>query len=159
MRASLSIALILVVSPCVASLCAACDSAPEFRNVQPRVTWVAVGPPEQGVARITVWISDRDGDPVDLEVSWEAPGGSAQPITLGPGGHGVVGLTTDLAVFDPAGQPHEIMWDVTGVPEGAAQLRFVAEDGQTGRTAPVVSPVFLLPEGLSEAAALTPADE
>ena len=132
----------------------ACTSAVEFHNVQPRLTWAAVDPPEGEVAQLTVWVSDHEGDVVDLDIRWQAAGGDPAPIVLAPGGHGVVGLTTDLALFDPNGQPHAILWDTTDVPEGPISLRLVADDGSSGATLAVRTPTFTLVEGSPEPVAL-----
>ncbi len=111
-----------------------CDEELVLANALPRVTWVDVAPAEDGVAAITVWVRDLEGDPVSLDVTWSAPGGAPTPIAIAPGGHGLVGLTTLEGAGDPNGQPHLISWDVTAVPEGQVTLTFVADDSAAGRT-------------------------
>ena len=113
---------------CLAIMLAGCQESIAIDNVQPRVTWVAVAPGLDGVAEVTVWIADFEGDPVDLEVNWVAPDGERTPIDTAIGGHGLVGLTTSLAIFDDQGHPHLIRWDLEDVTPGSVTLEFRAHD-------------------------------
>ena len=133
-------ALVLVA---LSALLVACDAELEIANSAPRVTWVAVQPPIDGesVAEITVWVADAEGDPVDLSAE-VVLAGSATALVLQPSGHGLVGLTTQAARFDSNGQPHLLVWDVTGLAGEEVQLRFQPND-QVGGTGPtVLSPPF-----------------
>jgi hypothetical protein len=149
-----------------------CDAAVEVSNAAPRITWVAVMPPLAPnpsapgapnapiapIAEITVWVSDLEGDAVDLIEAQVLVGGApladlAAAGALVAGSHGLSGLTTQEASFDANGQPHLLLWDTTGVDPGASiQLRFKPDDRRADVPGPaVVSPVFVLSEGLSEA--------
>ena len=133
-----------------------CENLVEVANAAPRVTWVAVGAPIDGVSEITVWVYDVEGDAVDIDLRWRAAGqtGEGTAIEQVPGGHGLVGLTTHLGTFEPQGQPHLILWDVSTV-SGSVELRFVPKDqqdsGQVG-----VTPSFDITAGLVDAERLTP---
>ena len=84
---------------------AGCDLEVEIKNATPRVTWVAAAPAADGVVDVTLWVYDLDQDPVDLTVTWSRDGVDQGPIALAPGGHGVVGLTTDATELGPDGRP------------------------------------------------------
>ena len=71
----------------------ACDLEVEIKNGSPVVTWLAAEPATSGVVDLTVWLYDVDRDPVDLTVTWAIDGVDQGPITLGPGGHGLVGTS------------------------------------------------------------------
>jgi hypothetical protein len=132
----------------------ACESAVELENAAPRVTFFAAAPAVDGVVELTVWISDQDGDPVDLEVRWAADGATSQEPQWSPGGHGVNGLTTEQGRFDPAGAPHLLRWDVSEV-ESSASVRFTfaPHDGiDPGLEA--TSPAFVPADGLDGAVAV-----
>ncbi len=132
----------------------ACDSTLEVANSTPRATWVAVAPPVDGVADITVWISDLEGDPVTLILKHRTAGDTSEgtDIKLAAGGHGLSGLTTHLGMFDPNGQPHLIKWDATGL-TGQVQLRFSPEDNDDkGEVS--LSPTFDIAVGLPDAEAV-----
>lgn len=132
----------------------ACASAVEIENAAPRVTFFAASPAADGVVELTVWISDLDGDPVDLEVSWAADGAASQEPRWSPGGHGVNGLTTEEGRFDPAGSPHLLPWDVSEVDAGASvRFTFAPHDG-TDPGPEVQSPAFVPAEGIDGAVAL-----
>jgi len=135
----------------IAASAPSCESIVEVDNSAPRVTWVAVAPPVDGVADITVWISDIEGDPVSLELTWRSAGQSSAGTTIvqAPGGHGVVGLTTHLATQESNGQAHLIRWDVSEV-SGQVELRFLPRDAEDAGVV-VVSPAFDVVAGLPEA--------
>jgi len=132
----------------------ACESTVELENAAPRVTFFAAAPAVDGVVELTVWISDQDGDPVDLEVSWAADGSSAQTPQWAPGGHGLSGLTTVEGRFDPAGSPHLLRWDVSEV-EANATVRFtMAPHDGTDAGLEVISPAFVPADGIDGAVAV-----
>ena len=136
-----------------AGLLSGCDSELEIANAVPRVTWVAVQRPidDDKLAVITVWISDVEGDPVDLDVT-VLRNGETEPLTLDAAGHGLVGLTTQDARFEVNGQPHLLLWDTSGLPADAdVQLRFLPDDRKGGLGLPALSPKFGLDVGLKEA--------
>ena len=120
-----------------------------IKNSSPRLTWIAVQAPVDGVSVITVWIQDLEGDPVDLEIRWFGEG-EEEDLDLVPGSHGIVGLTTLDGRFEPNGQPHELWWDVSSVPTtGELRLHLVPDDrAVTGPEA--TTPPFVLAEGLPE---------
>ena len=132
----------------------ACQSTIEIENAAPRVTFFAASPAVDGVVELTVWISDQDGDPVDLEVSWAAEGDSPQTPDWAPGGHGVNGLTTEEGRFDPAGAPHLLRWDVSEVELGeSVQFTFAPHDG-TDAGLEAVTPGFVPADGVDGAIAV-----
>ncbi len=148
---------IALVTVC-AGLVASCDSVVDVSNSVPRVTWVAVSAAVDGVADVTVWISDIEGDPVNLTLNWRSAGepSEGETIAQGDGGHGTTGLTTHLEIGDPNGQPHLITWDVSGI-SGQVELRLVPSDA-SGAGAAVLSPAFDISVGIPEAQALVAAD-
>ena len=132
----------------------ACQSTIEIENAAPRVTFFAASPAVDGVVELTVWISDQDGDPVDLEVSWAAEGDSLQTPDWAPGGHGVNGLTTEEGRFDPAGAPHLLRWDVSEVDLAeSVQFTFAPHDG-TDAGLESVTPDFVPADGVDGAIAV-----
>lgn len=147
-----TLALWFVVAGLVSSL-GACDSEIETANSAPRVTWVAVQPPMDGdpVAEVTVWISDREGNPVNLTLELLLPDGETLEVALDSGGHGLVGLTTQEARFDPNGQPHLLRWDTSGLEGASVQLAFSPQDTKGGAGLRVVTPFFEVASGLKEA--------
>ncbi len=136
----------------------ACDAALTVRNAAPRVTWVAIQPPadDGAPARLTVWVSDLDGDPVDLALSVRGADGVDAEVPLAPGGHGASGLATREALGDPNGQPHLLLWDTSQAPAGPLVLTITPTDsvGDTGDAAS--TPPFTLDEGLPAPVALVP---
>ena len=76
----------------------ACDDPAEIQNAAPRVTWVAVGTPTTSgtltVSEVTLWVSDLEGDSVDVTAEVVDSAGQATPMAMAPGGHGLSGLTT-----------------------------------------------------------------
>jgi hypothetical protein len=132
----------------------ACESTLEIENAAPRVTFFAAEPAVAGVVDLTVWISDQDGDPVDLEVSWAVDGAASQEAQWAPGGHGVNGLTTEQGRFDPAGAPHLMRWDVSEV-ESSASVRFTfAPHDGTDAGLEAITPAFVPADGLDGAVAV-----
>ena len=104
-----------------------------------------------GVVDLTVWISDLDGDPVDLEVSWAVEGESPQVAAWAPGGHGTNGLTTEQGRFDPAGAPHLLRWDVSEMDASASvRFTFAPHDGEDAGLE-VVTPAFVPADGIDGA--------
>lgn len=157
LRTSLMALSLAVATPLTA---VGCDAEVEVTNAAPRVTWVAVQPPigDDPIAQITVWVSDVEGDAVDLQQAQVLSGGAplvdlAADGVLVAGSHGLTGLTTQSAIFDANGQPHLLLWDTTGLdPSASLQLRFKPDDRRADVPGPaVVSPVFVLSEGLAEA--------
>ena len=134
-----------------------CDGTIRIQNAAPSVTWLAVQPPQQGVSRVTIWVSDLDGDSVDLEVTWRAEGESDDHIaSFAPGGHGLVGLTTRDAIFDENGQGHELLWEMEDVPlDQSVRLTFTPNDRNAGVGASGTSPPFTAQEGLPDPVALS----
>jgi hypothetical protein len=134
---------------------AGCADKVRILNVVPRLTWVAVAPAVDGVVEITVWVSDADGDPVDVDARWAsdpAPAGVlGETLVMAPGGHGLVGLTTEDGIFDPNGEVHVVRWDVSDVnPAGAIRLHFVPDDLDAGPGQAVRTPAFTLSAGIPE---------
>jgi|GEM_PF-1423755 len=146
------IAALFLLGASLASV-AACDTPIDVSNAVPRVNWVAVEPVDDTTARVTVWISDVEGDSVDLEMSWVDVDGAVNPLVERPGSYGTVGLPTREALFDPNGQPHMILWDVTDV-FGTVRLRMTPDDqpfeDKKGAGATVESPDFDLTSGLPD---------
>ena len=109
----------------------ACDDPAEIQNAAPRVTWVAVGTPTTSgtltVSEVTLWVSDLEGDSVDVTAEVVDSAGQATPMAMAPGGHGLSGLTTRDALLDDKGQPHLLLWDVTSI-SGSVKLRFTPDD-------------------------------
>ena len=130
-----------------------CDSQLEVENAAPRITWVAVHPPLDGehVAEVTVWIADLEGDPVDLEIEVVREDDSSEELATAAGGHGLVGLTTQEARFDPNGQPHLLLWDVSGIVDERVQLRLAPDDQKGGAGDVVETPMFEVTLGMKDA--------
>ena len=134
-----------------ASSLPACDAALTVRNAAPRVTWVVVQPPAaEEPAHLTVWVSDLDGDPVDLALTVRGADGADVALTLAPGGHGVIGLATREGLGDPNGQPHLVLWDTTQAPAGPLVLTITPTDAQGDAGATVATPPFTLDAGLPD---------
>lgn len=134
---------------------AGCADKVTILNVVPRVTWVAVAPAVDGVAEITVWVSDADGEPVDLDARWatdpRGAGVRGDTLVMAPGGHGLVGLTTEEGLFDPNGAAHVVRWDVRDVdPTGPIRLHFIPDDLEAGPGPAVRTPPFTLSVGIPE---------
>ncbi len=114
---------------------AGCDDPAELQNAAPRATWVAVGTPTTTggttLSEITLWVSDLEGDSVDVTVEVVDGSGNATALVMAPGGHGATGLTTRDALLDDKGQPHLLLWDVSGV-SGSVKLRFTPDDTRDG---------------------------
>ena len=147
MLRTLNLALLLALMPLVVG----CQSTIEIENAAPRVTFFAAAPAVDGVVDLTVWISDLDGDPVDLDVSWSVEGGAPQEAKWAPGGHGISGLTTEQGRFDSAGAPHLLRWDVSDV-DAEASVRFVfaPHDGEDAGLE-VETPAFVPADGVDGA--------
>jgi hypothetical protein len=103
------------------------------------------------VAEVTVWISDFDGDPVDLGVDVMIQDGETLALELEPASHGLIGLTTQESRFDPNGQPHLLLWDTSGLDGATVQLAFAPDDKDGGAGEVVVTPIFQVDLGLKEA--------
>jgi hypothetical protein len=135
-----------------------CDDAIDIENSAPRVTFVAVEPQGDDVATITLWVSDIEGDSVDVTAVWLDSAGAATPIIQAEGSYGLVGLPTRDALQDPTGQPHAILWDTTDVPATDVQLRFVPDDrpfeSKKGEGAEGTSTAFNKANGLTPPAEL-----
>ena len=143
----------LLCAAVLACVGTACDSQLEVDNAAPRITWVAVQPPLDGdsVAEVTVWISDLEGDPVNLAVEVVRADGSSEELVLEPGSHGVVGLTTQEARFDPNGQPHLLLWNIEQLTGTEVQLSLSPDDKNGGVGDTVTTPMFKVDVGLKEA--------
>jgi len=125
------------------SLVSACDGGFALQNGRPQVTWVAVEPIDDGHAALTIWLRDPEGDAVDARVTWTVSGAS-EVVALAPGSPPLSGLPTQLGLNDDSGQPHRVIWDLTGVPAGAATFTIAVDDrphagddGDTYRTEPL----------------------
>ena len=106
--------LVIMIAAVVSGLLS-CDIEVEIDDVVPRVTWFSAEPVAEGVIEMTVWVYDLERKPVDLSVTWSLDDISQGAITLAPGGHGLLGLTTDgtpLTDGRPSvdGQPHLLRW-------------------------------------------------
>jgi len=152
-------ALVACLIAVAASPLAGCDADLELLNSAPRVTWTAVEPLTPGTHRVTIWVSDVEGDSVDVSAWWVDEAGAATPIRQRIGSHGLIGLPTRDALLDPNGQPHEVLWDTSDV-TGTVRLRFTPDDrprepGEgVGET--VETPAFSVEVGLPEPELVTP---
>ena len=114
----------------------ACDLEVEFTNAPPAATWLQASEASDGIVDVTVWVYDLEQEPVDLEMTWSLDGAEQGAITLAPGGHGVLGLTTvdessgPEGRPDPDGQPHLIRWSLPDLvtEQSRLQLHIVADD-------------------------------
>ncbi len=148
-RIAVALLVAALASPIAAPI-GGCDLEVDVLNGAPRLTWIAVQPESGDVADVTLWVSDVEGDPVDVSASWQAEGSEElTPITMTPGGHGLVGLTTHEALFDPNGQPHLILWDTSEV-SGTVRLVLVPDDRESGEGQEARSPWFDVSTGLPE---------
>jgi hypothetical protein len=143
------------------TLFAGCAAKVRILNAVPRLTWVAVAPVVDGVVEITLWVSDVDGDPVDVDARWDvdprAAGALGEPLVMAPGGHGLVGLTTERGIFDANGEVHVVRWDVTGVTAGTPiRLHLLPDDLDAGPGQAVRTPPFTLTVGLPEPVPVEP---
>ena len=147
---------ILLISILVCLTTFGCAAPIELYNAAPRLTWVHVGPATNGIAEITLWVFDVEGDPTDLELSWSGDNGVRSSLTMAAGGHGTVGLTTrgdtlgDDGMFDPDGQPHLLRWDFAAdgvTASDSVRLHVVPTDHDTGPS--VTSPSFTLEQGMA----------
>lgn len=111
----------------LAGFAGACDSGFSVENGRPRVTWVAVDTIDQGQAALTIWVQDPEGDAVDATITWTA-GGQSGDLVLAPGSAPLRGLPTQLGLDDEEGQPHRVIWDLDGVPTGAATFAITVDD-------------------------------
>ena len=137
------------------ALATGCEADLAIKNAAPAVTWVAVGAPDaDGVAEITLWVADVEGDTVDVAAAWLSSTGERTPLAQAQGTYGLTGLPTRDALNDPAGQPHRVLWDTTDVPAGATiRLSFVPDDmpyDSDGLGAEAQSPAFDVEVGLPE---------
>ena len=134
------------------SALAGCDAAVTLENAPPRVTWVAVQPPQDGVSVLAIWLLDLEGDRVDLEMTWSGEGLDGDHAAVpASNGHGRVGLMTKQGRQALNGQAHELAWNVDDVPvDQQVRLSFTPTDhrGDTGET--VITPAFILQDGLPE---------
>lgn len=157
-RAGRLAAVLLVAAGLAGLVGGGCSSVMELDNGAPRVTWVAVSPRGVDRAVITVWLQDLEGDSVDLEIDWIDASGGVTPITPAVGSYGLSGLPTRDALFDPNGQPSQILWDTSGL-SGSGRLRLAPNDapyaGGAGVGDTVETPPFELTVGLPEATAVT----
>jgi peptidyl-tRNA hydrolase len=133
----------------VAAATSGCTPDLEFDNVVPVVTAVGpIGLVGQDTVRMHLWVQDYEADPVDVAVTWEAQGAEAKAIVTAPGGHGLVGLTSDP---EWPGMEHVIMWDVTGVPrETPLRIAITPDDRRAGAGDPVTTEPFTLSAGVAE---------
>ncbi len=126
-RGSMSGCLAGVCVLALASLASACDSSFSVENGRPRVAWVAVETVDDSQAALTIWLQDPEGDAVDATITWTV-GGESGPLVLAPGSPPLSGLPTQLGLNDDDGQPHRVIWDLAGVPAGAAVFAITVDD-------------------------------
>ncbi len=135
-----------------------CTDPIAIDNAVPRLTWLAATPTDDpDIVELTLWISDIEGDTVDVDATWLA-GGESGEVAQAPGSYGLVGLPTREALLDPVGQPHTVLWDVSDVPSGDVSLRLVPDDRpyeNEGLGVEVTTPAFDLGVGLPEAISLS----
>lgn len=136
----------LAVFAVLASGWVACDDGPDLSNRPPVVTQVALEALDEGRAALTLWVKDVEGDAVDVTVTWSA-GGQSGSLVLAPGSAPLLGVPTELALGEVLGQPHRVLWDLSGVAEGAATLALTVDDrphagsdGDTYRTSEGIDP-------------------
>ena len=98
-----------------------------------------------------MWISDLEGDPVNLAVEVVREDGTSDELVLEPGSHGFVGLTTQESRFDPNGQPHLLLWNTEELAGSKVQLRLAPDDKNGGEGDTVSTPMFEVDVGLKEA--------
>lgn len=137
---------VLAVLTALAAGWVACDDGPDLSNRPPVVTQVALEALDEGRAALTLWVKDVEGDAVDVAITWSA-GGQSGPLVLAPGSAPLSGVPTELALGEALGQPHTVLWDLSGVPEGAATFVLTADDrphagsdGDTYRTSEGIDP-------------------
>jgi len=127
---------------------AACNSDFTILNAVPRIS--SIGPVEvkEGYAVIHIAVQDIDGDPVDVELSYEFKDGTSAGVKQVAGGHGTSGLTSSK---EAAGKGHIISWDIAGIDSGK-ELRFraIPDDRETGIGNPFYSSFFTLKNPLDE---------
>jgi len=152
--------LAIIVAAAVSALMS-CDVEVEIDDVVPRVTWFSAEPVADGVIEMTVWVYDLERKPVDLTVNWSLDDVSQGAIVLAPGGHGLLGLTTDgtpLTQGRPSvdGQAHLLRWALdSSVPSDAAiTLAFTPDDRVAGPGATVNTPTFTPASGVATVTAL-----
>jgi len=117
----------LIPVAAIAGVFGACDSGYNIQNGRPRVTWVAVEAIDDGHAAVTLWLQDPEGDAVDTTITWSV-GGQSGAFVPAAGSAPLSGLPTQLGLNDDDGQPHRVIWDLAGVPAGAASLTIVVDD-------------------------------
>lgn len=142
----------------VAAVGAGCSDPITVNNAVPRVTWLAATPTDDGnIIELTIWVSDIDGDTVDIAASWQADGESG-PLVQASGSYGLIGLPTREALYEPEGQPHAVLWDISDLPSGEVRLSFVPDDrpydSDEGLGLTAVSPAFDASTGLPDAVQL-----
>lgn len=125
----------------------ACNEPLLFDNVVPVVTGLGpVVPMGPDTARITLWVQDWEGDPVDLELVFVVPGQEPKPLVAVPGGHGDVGLTS---AKEWPGREHVFFWDTTGIaPSTKLRVRVTPDDLRAGAGDPLETTEFTLEVGL-----------
>jgi len=64
---------------------------------------------------------------VDVAITWSV-GGQSGVLALAPGSAPLLGVPTERALGEPLGQAHSVLWDLSGVPEGAATFVLTVDD-------------------------------
>lgn len=120
-----------------------------FDNVVPVVTGLGpVVPDGEGRARVSLWVQDWDGDPVDVALVYEVQGQGEKALVPAPGGHGDVGLSSDP---EWPGREHVFLWDLTDVPAGAQlRLRATPDDRLAGTGDTLETPAFDIAVGFDQ---------
>ena len=103
-------------------------------NTPPSLTISPVPGTVSGLVAVTYSLTDAQSDPCTLQAAFSTDGGTSYaPATRGPGGDGLVHLTSS-----PGGAAHTFLWNsvADGVapsgPNGTVRIRLQPADGATG---------------------------
>ena len=109
-----------------------CDDTIDIANAAPRLTWVLVAPVDEGQATLHFWLSDLEGDSIDVVARWVARDGTDGPVAQVAPAFPWTGRVTRDALLDPNGQEQRIAWDLDALPVDAeVQLVFDIDDDPT----------------------------